>query len=179
MAPNDLILDTNGGIYFTDPGVRPVVPGRKAYVYYLPPGAQEPRIIDDQIIRPNGLTLTADGKTLIVDDTVGDTVFAYDVQKDSSVQNKRSFAKIQNGAPGAESGADGLAIDRKGRVYVTSATGVQVFDAKGRYLGTIKIPRQPANVAFAGVGKKTLYITAREGLYRVNMLAEGPRRLGK
>jgi len=57
--------------------------------------------------------------------------------------------------------------------------GVQVFDAKGAYLGTIGVPRQPANVAFAGPGKQTLYITAREGLYRVNTLSKGPDRLGK
>ena len=54
-----------------------------------------------------------------------------------------------------------------------------VFDANGAYLGTISIPRQPANVAFAGPGKRTLYITAREGLYRVNMLSKGPDRVGK
>src|SRR5215475_12582385 len=71
LAPNDLILDTKGGIYITDPGPRPVVPGRVAYVYYLPAGAKEPIVIDDQIARPNGLTLSRDGRTLIVDDTLG------------------------------------------------------------------------------------------------------------
>jgi gluconolactonase len=80
---------------------------------------------------------------------------------------------------GAESGADGMAIDRDNRVYITTVTGVQVFDAKGQYLGTIKVGRQPANVAFAGLDKQTLYITAREGLYRVLMLAKGVDRLGK
>ena len=62
LAPNDLILDAKGGIYITDPGPRPVVPGRIAYVYYLPAGAKEPIVIDDQIARPNGLTLTRDGR---------------------------------------------------------------------------------------------------------------------
>src|SRR6266849_4989887 len=59
MAPNDLIVDAKGGIYFTDPGPRPIVPGRKAYVYYLPAGAKQPRAVADDIVRPNGLTLTA------------------------------------------------------------------------------------------------------------------------
>jgi gluconolactonase len=81
--------------------------------------------------------------------------------------------------PGGESGADGMAIDRQDRVYVTSVTGIQVFDRKGEYLGTIQTPRQPANLAFGGKDKKTLYITAREGLYKVRMLAQGPKRLGK
>ena len=70
-------------------------------------------------------------------------------------------------------------LDRAGRLYVTSLVGVQVFDAKGTYLGTIKVPRQPSNVAFAGPDKKTLYITARQGLYRMQMLSQGPDRPGK
>jgi gluconolactonase len=179
LAPNDLMVDSKGGIYFTDPGPRPVVPGRKVYVYYLSPGAKEPRALDTQITRPNGITLTNDGKTLIVDDTIGDTVFAFDVQKDGTVKNQRPFAKIRDVKPGEDSGADGLAIDRAGRLYFTSSTGVQVFDGKGQYLGTIRVPRQPANLAFAGPGKRTLYITAREGLYRVQTLTQGPNRLGK
>jgi gluconolactonase len=179
MAPNDLIQDSKGGIYFTDPGPRPVVPGRKAFVYYLPVGAKEPRMIDDSITRPNGLTLTNNGKTLIVDDTVGDILFAFDIQSDGSVKNKRPFAKMHDVEPGKESGADGLAIDSQNRLYITSATGVQVFDAKGAYLGTLKFPRQPANCAFAGPGKKTLYVTAREGVYKLQMLSQGPKRAGK
>src|SRR5262245_3368333 len=179
MAPNDLIADTKGGIYFTDPGPRPVVPGRKAYVYYLPSGASRPRILDESITRPNGLTLTNDGKKLIVDNTVGDTVFAFDVQSDGTVKNKQPFAKLHDVQPGQESGADGLAIDNQDRMYITTASGIQVFDPKGTYLGTIKVPRQPANCAFAGPGKRTLYITAREGLYKLAMLSQGPSRLGK
>ena len=179
LAPNDLILDAKGGIYFTDPGPRPVVQGRPTYVYYLPAGAKEPVLIDSAVARPNGLTLTNDGRTLIVDDTIGPTVFAYDVQPDGSVKNKRAFAQLRDIPAGKESGADGLAIDRNDRVYITTVTGVQVFDAKGQYLGTITAGRQGANVAFAGPGKNTLYITAREGLYRVKTLAQGPDRLGK
>ena len=95
------------------------------------------------------------------------------------MRNKRPFARLHDVPAGQESGADGLALDRNDRVYVTSVAGVQVFDKSGQYLGTIKVPRQPANVAFAGPDKQTLYITAREGLYRLRMLARGPDRLGK
>jgi gluconolactonase len=179
MAPNDLIVDGKDGIYFTDPGPRPVVPGRKSYVYYLPKGAAQPMVLNDSITRPNGLTLTNNGKVLIVDDTVGDTVFAFDVQADGSVKNKRPFAKLHDVQAGQESGADGMAIDSEDRIYVSTASGIQVFDAKGAYLGTIKVPRQPANCAFSGPGKHTLYITAREGLYKLAMLSQGPKRLGK
>jgi gluconolactonase len=179
LAPNDLIVDAKGGIYITDPGPRPVVPGRTAYVYYLPGGAKQPIVMDDQIARPNGLTLTRDGKTLIVDDTIGTIVFAYNVQPDGSVKDKRTLAQLREIPEGKESGADGMALDRDDRVYITTVTGIQVFDAGGQYLGTIKVPRQPANVAFAGPDKRTLYITAREGLYRLKMLAQGPDRVGK
>src|SRR6266446_9876529 len=179
LAPNDLIVDAKGGIYFTDPGPRPVAAGRPTYVYYLPAGARTPVLIDSAVARPNGLTLTNDGKTLIVDDTIGLTVFAYDVQPDGTVKNKRPFAQLRDIPAGMESGADGMAIDRDDRLYITTVAGVQVFDAKGQYLGTIKAGRQAANVAFGGADKQTLYLTAREGLYRVKTLAKGPDRLGK
>jgi gluconolactonase len=179
LSPNDVLVDAKGGIYITDPGPRPVVPGRTAYVYYLPVGAKEPVVLDDQIARPNGVTLTRDGKTLIVNDTLGPTVYAYDVQPDGGVKNKRTFAQLRDIPEGKESGADGMAVDREDRLYVTTVAGVQVFDAAGKYLGTIKVPRQSANAGFAGPDKRVLYVTAREGLYRINMLAQGPDRIGK
>jgi gluconolactonase len=156
-----------------------VVPGRPTYVGYIAPGAKQAITVDGAVARPNGLTLTRDGKTLIVDDTIGTEIFAYDVQVDGRVVNKRVFARLHDIPEGKESGADGLALDNEDRIYVSTITGVQVFDAKGAYLGTIKVPRQPANVAFAGPDKQTLYITAREGLYRMRMRAQGPHRIGK
>jgi gluconolactonase len=179
LAPNDLILDSKGGVYFTDPGPRPVVPGRKVFVYYLPAGARQPILLDDQIARPNGILITTDGRTLLVDDTVGDTVFAWDIQPDGRVTNKRPFAKLVGIPAGQDSGADGMAVDRENRLYVTAANGVQVFDKNGRFLGTIPVPRQPSNVAFSDTDKRSLYITARQGLYRLRMLSQGPDRPGK
>ena len=179
MAPNDLIADAKGGIYFTDPGPPPAVAGRKAYVYYLPPGSQQAIVVDDSIVRPNGLTLTLDYKTLIVDDTVGDVLFAFDVQADGTLANKRPFIKLQDIPAGTNSGADGMAIDRDGRIYVTTITGVQVFDRRAQYLGNIRLPRKPSNLAFSGPGKQVLYITAQEAVYRLPVLTAGPDRLGK
>ena len=114
LAPNDLILDAKGGIYFTDPGPRPVVAGRKAYVYYLPPGAKEPVVVDDTLVRPNGLTLAFGGRMLIVDDSVSNEVSAWDVQRDGTVKNKRALIKLHDIPEGKESGADGMAIDMHG-----------------------------------------------------------------
>jgi gluconolactonase len=129
--------------------------------------------------RPNGITLSPDGRTLYVDNTIGTTVYRYDVQPDGTVKNKRAFAELHDIKAGEEGFGDGMAIDRDGRLYVTTLTGIQIFDAGGKYLGTIKVPRQPSNVAFAGPDKKTLYITARQGLYRIKMLSQGPDRPGK
>ena len=178
-AVNDLIADSKGGVYFTDPNMRPIVPGRKVYVYYLPPGERFAQVVDDTMTRPNGLTLSLNGRVLYVCDTVGHDVFAFDVRADGRLEAKRVFARLRDIKPGADSGADGMAIDREGRLFVTTATGVQIFSRAGEYLGTIPVPRRPTNVAFSGPGKGTLYITAREGLYSVRMLTRGPERPGK
>lgn len=178
LWPDDLLADSKGGIYFSDPGKRPL--GHKAYTYYLPAGSKTPLEIDSQITRPNGITLTNDEKTLIVDDTVGEVVYAFDVNKDGSVKNKRSFTKVHDIPAGMESGADGIAIDRADRLFVACVNGVQVFDRQGAYLGIIKVPGQPTNIAFGGPQKRTLYITSRDGgLYSLQTLTQGPSRLGK
>lgn len=179
LQPNDLIIDAKGGIYFTDPGPRPLVPGRKVHVYYLPPGAKNAVVVDDRMVRPNGLTLSLDGKTLIVCDTVDHTIWQFDIQADGRLANRRPYARLQNIAAGEDSGGDGMAIDREGRIFVTSITGIQIFDPVGNYLGNIPVPRKSTNVAFSGHGKSVLYITAREGVYKIQTLTRGPDRPGK
>jgi gluconolactonase len=179
MSPNDLIADDKGGIYFTDPGPRPIPKGRKQHVYYLPAGATRAIVVDDTLKRPNGLTLTLDGTMLVVADTIDDDVYAWDVQADGTLRNRRPFTRLRDIPAGEDSGGDGMAIDKEGRFYVTSTTGVQVFAKSGLYIGTIEVPRKPTNVAFAGPRKSVLYITAREGLYRIQTLTGGPARLGK
>src|SRR5260370_29070815 len=159
LAPNDLFVDSKGGIYFTDPGPRPVVPGRPTFVFYLAPGAKEPILLDGQVARPNGLTLTRDGKTLIVDDTIGPAVFAYEVQPDGTAKTKRTFAQLRDIPEGKTSPPDALALTTAGRLYIPTLPGVQVFDAGGQYLGTIKWPRPSAHATLAGPAKRSLYIT--------------------
>ena len=179
MSPNDLLADAKGGVYFTDPGPRPIPKGRKHHVYYLPPSASQAIIVDDTMSRPNGLTLTLDGRTLIVADTVDAELYAWDVQPDGTLRNRRVFMRLRDIPEGKDSGGDGMAIDAEGRFYVTAITGVQVFDRNGQYLGNIPVPKKPTNVAFAGPRKSVLYITAQEGLYRIPTLTQGPPRLGK
>jgi gluconolactonase len=174
--PNDLIVDRRGGIYVTDPGPR----GHQGngFVYYIRPDTRV-LLVSDEIRQPNGVTLTQDEKGLLVADTLGNIVFAFDVQADGSATNRRPFANLRGIPQGKPSIADGIALDSAGRLYVATVTGVQVFDAGGRYLGTLAVPRQPANLAFSGPDKRILYITAREGLYRVRTLSQGPDRPGK
>jgi len=167
-ALNDLFMDKKGGIYFTDPVGQGDTPPSNI-LYRRPNG--EVVLIDDQLVFPNGVTLTLDEKTLIANDTRSDVVYAYDVQSDGSVKNKRPFAKLLESP---RSGADGLAVDSKGRLYFTSDTGVQVFDPRGQYLGLIRVPSKARNIAFGGPGRRTLYITGPTDLYRVSMLSEGP-----
>ena len=176
---DDLVADARGGVYFTDPNAWPVVPGSKAAVYYLPPGERAARVVEDRIVRPNGVALAPDGRTLYVDDTAGESVYAYDVRADGGLTNRRALLRLRDLKPGQESGADGMAVDREGRIFVTTVTGVQMFDREGAYLGTIPIPQRPTNVAFSGPGKGTLYVTAGTALYRVRMLTRGPDRPGK
>lgn len=177
INPNDLIADRRGGIYFTD-----FVRGQRdapAYVYYVPPGAARALVISSDLQRPNGLTLTEDEKTLIVDDSLTNTVHAFEIQPDGLAKSRRRFATLRDIPADRASGADGLTMDRTGRVYVTTTVGVQIFDSSGQYLGTLAVPNTPANVAFSGPDKRTLYITARTGLYRIRTATQGLTRLGK
>jgi gluconolactonase len=175
--PNDLVVDKRGGVYFTDPGARPEAgkPAPQTAVYYLPPKGALERLATD-VERPNGIQLSPDEKTLYVANTFGDHILAYDINKDGSVGKRRNFAKLEGVTQtetGIASGADGLAIDAKGRLYVASAAGVQVFDSKGTPLGTIPLPKAPQNLAFAGEGKRTLYVVGRGAAYKIAVLTPG------
>ena len=175
--PNDLVVDKSGGVYFTDPGPRPE-PGKPASptaVYYLSENGALKRLATD-IERPNGIQLSPDEKTLYVANTFSEYVLAYDVNKDGSVGKRRNFAKlagVTKTETGVTSGADGLAVDAKGRLYVASTAGVQVFDAKGAALGTIALPKAPQNLAFAGEGKRTLFVVGRGAAYKFAVLTPG------
>ena len=175
--PNDLVASSKGAIYFTDPGVRapagqPPVP---TAVYYLSTAGKLSQV-DTSIERPNGIQLSPDEKTLYVANTAGEYIFAYDVAADGTPGKRRNFAKLagfKQTENGWSSGADGLAVDAQGRLYVASSEGVQVFSSKGEALGVIALPKSPQNIAFAGKDKKTLYVVGRGSAYRIPLLAAG------
>lgn len=179
--PNDLTVDKKGGVYFTVPGpvaqpggAAPATPFVPA-VYYIAPGAKATKAVDG-IDNPNGILLSRDERTLFVNNTRGEYLLAFDVQPDGSLRNRRNFAKYEGVTKtdtGVASGADGLAIDNDGRLYVATTIGVQVFSPQGQHLGTIPVSRPPQNLAFAGPNKKTLYIVGRGAAYKVQMIAQG------
>lgn len=106
----------------------------------------------------------------------GEYLLAFDIKPDGTVGNTRNFAKyegVRTTATGVSSGADGLAVDNEGRVYVAASTGVQVFSPEGKHLGTIPLSRAPQNLAFAGPDKKTLYVVGRGAAFKIQLLAQG------
>jgi gluconolactonase len=180
--PNDLVVSTKGGVYFTEPGPNvqpgappPATPPLPPAVYYVAPGGKAIKVADG-IRRPNGIMLSRDEKVLYVNDTQGEFLLAFDVQAAGTLTNRRNFAKYQgatSGPTGITSGADGLAIDEAGRVYAATSAGVEVFDVKGTHLGTIPVGRAPQNIAFAGKDKKTLYIVGRGSAFKVDLETPG------
>lgn len=176
--PNDLVVDKQGGVYFTDSGAQPKPdqgPTAKPAVYHIPPGGALQRIASD-IERPNGIQLSPDEKVLYVANTLGEYVLAYDIAADGSVGPRRSFARLAGWSKtdtGYSSGADGLAVDAKGRLYVASNIGIEIFSASGEALGSIALPKKPQNLAFAGVDKKSLYVVGRGAAYKITVLTPG------
>jgi gluconolactonase len=192
--PNDLIVTRKGGVYFTDPGLtvqqaealvkrlgKPLGPRLPPAVYYIPPGGRAIRI-EDKMIRPNGIQLSRDEKTLYISDSNGADVIAWEIQPDGLVRNRRAFGTLtgrstrDNGLGGVRSFADGMTIDNEGRLYVATGGGVEVLSAEGRHLGTIPVKCPPAdcqNLAFSGPEKRTLYVGGAGSLYKVAMIARG------
>lgn len=138
---NDLVVDSRGGAYFTVNGV-----------YYVNAKGQI-SVVANTDIRPNGVILSADGKTLYA--TNATSVLAFDVNPDGTTKNRRDFASLDG-----DTGGDGMAIDNAGRVYVTASKGVHVLSKDGKHLGLIPTPRVPISLTFSGPGKKTLYVAS-------------------
>ena len=165
---NDLWIDPKGGIYFTDPryGRRDNLEQDGEHVYYLSPDRKKIiRVIDD-MVRPNGIIGTRNGKVLYVTDHGGKKTFVYTINKEGTLSNKKLFAP---------EGSDGMTIDNEGNVYLTTRA-VVVYNKKGEKIETIEVPEGPANVCFGGKDKRTLFITARTSLYSVRMRVKAAER---
>ena len=173
-APNDLVIDKLGGIYFTDPLFRAPepLPQRKMGVYYLPPGGKAKRLVED-LAAPNGIILSPDEDTLYVIPSRSQKMMAYPVTGPGILGEGHVFCELRQPAGEQNTGGDGLTVDMRGNLYITSGLGIQIFNAQGKYLGVIEFPEKPANVSFGGPQRKTLYVTARTSLYSVEMESQG------
>jgi gluconolactonase len=161
--PNDLWIDPQGGIYFTDPAYQSPVAQDGEYVYYLSPDhSQVTRVIND-MKQPNGIVGTADGKTLYVADYGAGQTFTYQINSDGTLTSKKLFVST---------GSDGMDVDAKGNLYLTTPNQVQIFDTSGNHLRDIPTQENPTNVAFGGADHLTLFITARTMVYTAQMSAQ-------
>ncbi len=175
-SPNDVVVKSDGSIYFTDPpyGLNPVFGSDSAPelsfagVYRISPSGDELRLIIDDSM-PNGLAFSPDESRLYVADTERSHIRVFDVDGEGNTTNGRVFTEIA-GEPLAP---DGMKIDCEGNVYVTGKGGIWVVNPEGVRLGVIPVPELPANLCWAEQGWNVLYITARSSVYRVELSVAG------
>ncbi|MEI7851423.1 MAG: DUF1566 domain-containing protein [Kiritimatiellales bacterium] len=163
--PNDLWIDSSGGVYFTDPvyfGHAAVQGGE--HVYYLKPDRSSVIRVAADMVRPNGLVGTSDGNTLYIADWGAGTVYRYSINSDGTLTNKAAFAAVK---------CDGMTLDAEGYIYLTE-TNVLVYASTGQQVEQISITNRPTNLAFGGSDRKTLFITTDNGtLYSLQMRVQG------
>lgn len=164
-SPNDVYISKNGRIYFTDPpyAIRPNQQ-EQAYngVYLVKDG--KVTILAKDFNRPNGIVLSPDEKTLYVADSAKGHLRSFKVLQDGTVDSGKIFVETP--------GPDGLRVDSTGRVWSASSNGVNVISPEGQILEVIKFPETPSNLCFSRDGK-TLFVTARKGLYSVKVTVKG------
>ncbi len=179
-SPNDLVYKSDGALYFTDPPFglpRFYDDPRKELpysgVFRLADGKLQ--LVSTDLAGPNGLAFSPDEKYLYVTnwDPKKKVVMRYEVNPDGTLSNKTVFFDM-TGSPGEEA-LDGMKIDQQGNLYVSGPGGLWVISPAGKHLGTIKGPKLPANMAWGDADGRTLYMTARTGLYRIRLNIPGIR----
>lgn len=192
-GPNDVVVDSKGGFYFTDPQftmeANKFQPGRA--VYYVSPAGKITRVTEpNEFAMPNGIVLSPDGKSLYINNCYDNEtwypvnsekdnfVWVYDVNEDGSISNGRKFAELRLTGEvlerkGKSSSADGMAIDKNGNLYIATYYGVQIFNAKGEFVGIINLPSFPVSLCFGGSDMKTLYIVSYSNVYKIRTNMEG------
>lgn len=170
-GPNDLWIDSDGSIYFTDPFyARPwwdhkEKPQGKSCVYRVDRDGNNITRVDDAVVQPNGIVGDASKRLLYVADIGDKKTYQYTIAKDGSLVDRKLFCS---------QGSDGMTIDREGNLYLTGSEGVTVFNSEGKKIQVIAVPeRWSANVCFGGQDRKTLFITASDSLYTVPMRTQG------
>jgi gluconolactonase len=179
-SPNDIVVRSDGRIYWTDSAGGLVIPGMvgEDLQRYLdvqgvfssqPNGGQVELAIDD-CAYPNGLCFSPDEKILYVNDTKLALIRAFDVAPDGSVRNGRVFHELAGKEPGV---ADGMKVDRNGTLYCTGPGGLHVIGADGTLIGRIRIPGHATNLAWGDDDFRTLYVTTYDSVLRIPMKQQG------
>lgn len=178
-SPNDLVVATDGTIWFTDPtygrtdryGVEAEPELDVRAVYRIDPDGmlhQEPATTD--FTQPNGLALSLDGTTLYVDDTDRGHIRRFTIGPDRVLRGGDVWCELTGAGDGAP---DGMKLDEAGNVWCTGPGGVHVVAADGTSLGVLRAPEAPANLAWGGPDRRDLFLTARTSLYRVRTSVAG------
>ncbi|NEP87605.1 MAG: SMP-30/gluconolactonase/LRE family protein [Okeania sp. SIO2C2] len=174
-SPNDLVVKSDGSIYFTDPpyGIKSEQEELGFYgVYKIAPDGKLTLLVDD-FIRPNGIALSPDETKLYVNDSEKGHIRVFDIKSDGTLENGMIFDELKDsnkrGVP------DGMKVDLQGNVYSTGPGGVWVFSPSGKLLGIIAVPEKVANLAWGNNDYKTLYLTASKSLYRITLKVAGVR----
>lgn len=179
-SPNDVVVASDGSIYFTDPtyGRMPVFGVERETeldfrgLYRVTPDGQLQLLAAD-FAQPNGLCFSPDEALLYVNDTQQAHIRVFDVQPDGSIANGRLFREGIGTDDPADGRPDGMKCDREGNLYVTGPGGIWVLAPDGEHLGTIEVPEKAANLHWGGTDWQTLFITASTSLYRIRMRAAG------
>jgi gluconolactonase len=179
-SPNDLVYKSDGKLYFSDPPFGlpkfhddPRRESPHTGVYLLDNGRL--RLVTNDFTGPNGLAFSPDERYLYVGnwDEKKKVVMRYEVQADGTLTNGRVFYDM-TAAPGEEA-IDGVKVDQRGNVYVSGPGGLWIISPEGTHLGTIRGPELAANFAWGDADGRTLYMTARTGLYRLRLNVPGSR----
>lgn len=170
-GPNDLWVAPNGNIYFTDPLYKrrwwdyPMPELEDESVYLVSPDYKTITRLTNDLVRPNGIIGTPNGKYLYVSDLPENKTYRYRIGEDGLLYDKTLFCSL---------GSDGMTIDNKGNVYLTGVEGVTVFNRKGKQILNLKNPDgKTGNVCFGGKDGKTLFITATTSVYGLKMKVKG------
>jgi gluconolactonase len=185
-SPNDLVVKSDGTIWFTDPpyGILSDYEGYKAeselgdcYVFRFDPASGELFIVTDEVVEPNGLAFSPDEKILYIADTSSafnprpnHHIMAFEVVDGRELRNGRGFAAISPGM------ADGFRVDVEGNIFTSSEDSVQVYAGNGTLLGKILIPEKVGNLTFGGPNHDRLFIAASSSLYSLEVNTSGIQR---
>ena len=179
-SPNDLVYRCDGTLFFTDPpfglpkfGDDPRNDLPFAGVYSIFKGKLQ--FLTKDFTGPNGIALSPDENYLYIGnwDDKKKVVYRYEVQPDGTIKNGKLFFDFTPFK--GEDAIDGLKVDVEGNVYVSAPGGLQIVSADGKHLGTIIAPQHVHNMAWGDDDGKTLYLTARTGLYRMRLNIAGVR----